>query len=111
MSKYISKIGDVVLWNSIPMVIVDMKNYEFLDSWSYDREYLLCKEETLHDKDVACLEDLKKCGTWVQIQGHGLPEFSKIGKVFDITPYVISWSKEPKHRRKREKAILPMVFE
>ena len=111
MSKYIPEKGDVVLWNGITMVVVDMKSHEDLGSLCYDREYFLCKEELLHDKDVMTQEELDKSGTWVQVQGHEFPEFSKTEKVFDITPYVISCSKVPKRRRKREKAILPMIFE
>lgn len=110
MSKYILEIGDVVLWNGITMVVVAMKSHENFGSVCYDREYLLCKKELIHNNNMH-LEELKKCGTWVQVQGHEFPEFSKTEKVFDITPYVISCSKVPKRRRKREKAILPMIFE
>lgn len=108
MSKYVPEIGDVVLWNGITMVVVNMKSHEFLDSVCYDREYLLCEEEILRDKDVITLEDLEKCGTWVQVQGH---EFPEIEKAHDIAPYEIKSITAFKLRQKKAKIVTMTVFE
>ena len=52
--KYIPQIGDVVLDNNIPMVVVTMKSYEDVGSCGYDRKYFLCEEEYFH-KLSGCL--------------------------------------------------------
>lgn len=108
MSKYIPEKGDVVLWNGITMVVVDMKSHEDLGSLCYDREYLLCKEELLHDKDVMTQEELDKSGTWVQVQGL---EFPEIEKACDIAPYEIKPVTVLKVRQKKAKTITMTVFE
>lgn len=108
MSKYVPEIGDVVLWNGITMAVVAMKSHENFGSVCYDREYLLCEEELLHDKDVITLEELDKCGTWVQVQGL---EFPEIEKACDIAPYEIKSITAFKLRQKKAKTITMTVFE
>lgn len=108
MSKYVPEIGDVVLWNGITMVVVVMKSYENLGSVCYDREYLLYEEEILRDKDVITLEELDKCGTWVQVHGR---EFPEIEKACDIAPYEIKSITAFKLRQKKAKTSTMTVFE
>lgn len=107
MSKYVPEIGDVVLWNSIPMVVMAVKCREFLGSLYYDREYLLCEEELLHDKVVMTPEELGKSGIWVQVKG----EFPDIKKAHDIAPYEIKPVTVLKVRQKKAKTITMTVFE
>lgn len=88
MSIYIPSIGDVVLDNGFPVVVVKMINYEDRGSCGYDRKYLLCEEEYLkNNQGIISLKDLEQHGRWVSISGSVFPD---IQKVDDIAPYSIN---------------------
>ena len=86
--KYIPQIGDVVLDNNIPMVVVTMKSYEDVGSCGYDRKYFLCEEEYFHKLSgcMTTIEAMDGHGRWVQVRG---TEFPNIKQVMDIAPYEI----------------------
>lgn len=87
MSKYIPSVGDVVLYNGFPNVVVSMQSYEDYGSCSYDRRYLLCKEEYIKNNqgDIK-FSELKRHGEWLSFKGSSFPEIQKID---DIAPYNI----------------------
>lgn len=86
--KYIPQIGDVVLDNNIPMVVVTVKSYEDVGSCSYDRKYFLCEEEYFRKLNgyITTIEAMSEHGRWVQVIGS---EFPDIKQVNSIAPYEI----------------------
>lgn len=88
---YKPSIGDVVLDNDIPMVVVALENNENVGSCSYDRKYLLCEESYLREYkeyniSTITLEKIMQHGRWVTICRTKFPE---IHKCEDIAPYEI----------------------
>ena len=58
-------IDDVVKDNGYPVVVIDLKNYENVDSCSYDRKYLLCDLEYLkNNQGIITMSDLEQHGRW-----------------------------------------------
>ena len=53
-------LGEVVLNNDIPMVIIDYKNREDISSVSYNRSYKLCAVSELIGIDNISSEDFEK---------------------------------------------------
>jgi Zn ribbon nucleic-acid-binding protein len=88
MSDYRPSIGDVVLDNGFPVVVVNMINYEDCGSCGYDRKYLLCKEEYLkNNQGIVTIKDLEQHGRWVSINGSVFPDIQKVDA---IAPYNIN---------------------
>ncbi|MSS07128.1 hypothetical protein FYJ38_00545 [Clostridium sp. WB02_MRS01] len=101
MEKYIPEIGDVVIDNDIPVVVVKMINYEDCDSCSYDRKYLLCDESFFErSEELVTISTLEKVGRWVTIQG----DFPDIQKA-DVAPYDIKMVEAFSIRQKKAKII------
>lgn len=88
MDKYIPKIGDVVLDNGIPVVIVKMVSYEDAGSCSYARKYLVCEENYIRENQgIITMLDLEQRGRWISITGSIFPD---IKKADNIAPYNIN---------------------
>lgn len=84
---YIPNIGDVILNNEVPSVVVAIKNHEDNGSCSYDREYLLCEEHYLsRNQGISTINELINHGKWFHINGTKFPD---IEQVTDIAPYNI----------------------
>ena len=63
MDKYIPKIGDVVLDNGMPVVVVTMVSYEDAGSCGYARKYLLCDEEYIKENQgIVTIKDIEQIG-------------------------------------------------
>lgn len=88
MNDYRPNIGDVILDNGFPNVVVQMINYEDCGSCGYDRKYLLCEEEYIkNNQGISTIKDLEQHGRWVKISGSVFPD---IQKVDCIAPYNIN---------------------
>ena len=104
---YKPSIGDVVLDNNIPMVVVALESNENVGSCSYDRKYLLCEESYMkeykeHNISTISLEKIMQHGRWVTIYGTKFPE---IHKCEDIAPYEIHPIRAYSFRQKEAKTI------
>lgn len=97
MSKEL-EIGELVYNNDIPMVVLDLKNYEDMGSCSYDRKYKLCTLEEIQNKDYI-LDDI---GMWIQVKGISFPD---IKRVEGISPFEINKITAYKIRQKQAKTI------
>ena len=83
---YKPEIGDVVKDNGYPVVIVDLKDYENVDSCSYNRKYLLCDLEYLkNNQGIITMSDLEQYGRWVFVCETEFPVFEKV----DTIPFSI----------------------
>ena len=103
MKKYIPAIGDIILDNGIPMVVIAINNNEDIDSCSYDREYLLCEERYINGANgIYSINDLRLRGKWVHITG---TEFPDINNVNNIAPYEIKPINCVEIRQKKAKTI------
>lgn len=101
MGKYIPEIGDVVIDNDMPVVVVKMINYENSGSCGYDRKYLLCDEGFFERGEVlATIETLQRVGRWITIRG----DFPDIQRV-DTAPYDIKNVETISARKKKVKTI------
>ena len=66
MGKYIPQLGDVIMDNGIPMIVVTIKNHERIGDCSYDREYFICEEEYICKCGcLSCMDEMKQHGRWV----------------------------------------------
>lgn len=88
MSKYIPNIGDVILDNGVPHVVICIESYEDVGSCSYDRKYLLCSEDYIkNNQGDSKRSDIEKYGRWLIIKGTHFPDIQKVN---DIAPYNIN---------------------
>lgn len=79
-------IGDVVKDNGNPVVVVDLKNYENIDSCAYDRKYLIVSLDYLEkNQGIITMSDLERHGRWVTIHGTEFPVIEKV----DVAPFSI----------------------
>lgn len=104
---YKPSIGDVVLDNNIPMVVVALESNENVGSCFYDRKYLLCEESYMkeykeHNISTISLEKIMQHGRLVTIYGTKFPE---IHKCEDIAPYEIRPIRAYSFRQKEAKTI------
>ena len=72
------KIGEVILNNDMPMVVIDFKNRETMASMSYDRGYKLCLLSDLEGKEIISSEDFERLGYWIQVNGMKFPEIERV---------------------------------
>jgi len=101
MSIYIPEIGDVVIDNDMPVVVVKMINYEDCGSCGYDRKYLLCDESFFErSEELVTISMLESVGRWVTIQG-SFPDIQKV----DVAPYDIKKVEAFSVRQKRARTI------
>ena len=78
MGKYIPQLGDVIMDNGIPMVVVTIKNHECIGDCSYDREYFICEEEYICKCGcLSCMDEMKQHGRWIRIQGVEFPNIEQ----------------------------------
>ncbi len=102
-NKYKPSVGDIILDNNIPMVVMEIKIDENYASCSYDRYYTLCEETYLaRCNGLYSEEDIKNHGRIVHITGI---EFPDIEQVKDIAPYEITPTRCFNIRQKKAKTI------
>ena len=104
MGKYIPQLGDVIMDNGIPMVVVTIKNHECIGDCSYDREYFICEEEYICKCGcLSCMDEMKQHGRWIRIQG---VEFPNIEQAEGYAPYEIIPIESYKFRQKKAKTVI-----
>lgn len=102
MGKYIPEIGDVVIDNDMPVVVVKMINYENCGCCGYDRKYLLCDVSFFErSEELVTVAMLESVGRWVTIQGSEFPYIQKV----DIAPYDVKNVEAINIRQKKAKTI------
>lgn len=104
---FINNIGDVILDDGKPMVVVDIILYKDTGSCGYDRQYLLVDEEWLRDNQTSLLSqaDLEEHGRWMYVTGAYIPDV----KSADVAPYAIKQEKCYKVRQKIAKTVTVYV--
>lgn len=103
MKKYIPQMGDVIMDDGIPMVVVTIKNHERIGDCSYDREYFICEEEYIRKCGcLSCMDEMKQHGRWIRITGNKFPD---IEQAEGYAPYEITPVESYKFRRKKAKNI------
>ena len=101
MGKYIPQLGDVIMDNGIPMIVVTIKNHERIGDCSYDREYFICEEEYICKCGcLSCMDEMKQHGRWIRIEG---VEFPNIEQAEGCAPYVVMRSEFYNFRMKKSK--------
>lgn len=96
-------IGEVVLNNDIPMIVLDFQNRESRESMSYDRSYKLCSLEELEGLNLISAEEFDKLGMWIQVKGTKFPD---IQRVKDVAPFEISKVTSYRIRQKQAKTVV-----
>lgn len=104
MNEYRPEIGDVILKNDIPMVVISMTNYEDIGSCGYDRKYLLCKQSFIEKcEGLVTMSDIEKSGEWVTVMGS---EFPLMQKAESIAPYEVKKIEVVNFRQKKGKTVV-----
>lgn len=108
MGKYIPQIGDVVMDNGIPVVVLTINSHENVGSCCYDREYYVCEEKYLHKLSgtMTTIDAIREHGRWICIKGANFPD---IEQVTNIPPYEITPIEGFHIRQKKAKTVT--VFE
>lgn len=101
MDKYEPKIGDVILHQGEPYVVVKLVSFENASSCTYSRRYLLCNESYIRNNESMAMNDLETNGVWLNISGMDFPVICKV----DSAPYEIKTIEVLEFRKKTPKTI------